>query len=294
MVAPPYCASGGDANAALCAVEEVPVERAVARLLNELYINGFALMEGAIPIATIERVQAAFLPLLEHVKEREHEIGPPERGDIRIGCGRQQHPNRYTLQWPWEGGLACPEIAEHPTLLALLEAYWESDDFVVTCLHSNSPYPGSGYQHWHRDITLLSPHVAMERVPHFGVKFPLVDTSEENGSFEVLPSTQYLADPELEGNYDAIIESGAYPHRTRLNMQRGTLWVQDPRALHRGTPNRSPAPRPELVICYSRTWAAGLARRPISIGAREYQCLSERGRRLFQRATVLPEPAAAA
>ena len=33
-------------------------------------------------------------------------------------------------------------------------------------------------------------------------------------------------------------------------VTRGTLWVQDPRALHRGTPNRSHGPRPELVICY--------------------------------------------
>lgn len=266
----------------------------VERLLNELYVNGFAVMEDAIPIPTIERIHAAFLPMLEHVRDREREMGHPERGDIRAGCGRLQHPNRYTMQWPWEGALACPEIAEHPTLLALLEAYWETDDFLVTCLHSNNPYPGSIHQHWHRDIQLMAPHVAMARVPHFGVKFPLVDTDVENGSFEVLPSTQFLADPSREGAYDAIIESGFYPHRTRLNMKRGTLWVQDPRALHRGTPNRSGAPRPELVICYSLRWAAPLMTRPVWVGAREFEALSERGRKLFERATVMPERAAAA
>lgn len=266
----------------------------VERLLNELYVNGFAVMEDAIPIPTIERIHAAFLPMLEHVRDREREMGHPERGDIRAGCGRLQHPNRYTMQWPWEGALACPEIAEHPTLLALLEAYWETDDFLVTCLHSNNPYPGSIHQHWHRDIQLMAPHVAMARVPHFGVKFPLVDTDVENGSFEVLPSTQFLADPNRESGYDAIIESGFYPHRTRLNMKRGTLWVQDPRALHRGTPNRSGAPRPELVICYSLRWAAPLMTRPVWVGAREFDALSERGRKLFERATVMPERAAAA
>lgn len=266
----------------------------VERLLNELYVNGFAVMEDAIPIPTIERIHAAFLPMLEHVRRRERELGHPERGDIRAGCGRLQHPNRYTMQWPWEGALACPEIAEHPTLLSLLEAYWETDDFLVTCLHSNNPYPGSIHQHWHRDIKLMAPHVAMARVPHFGVKFPLVDTNVENGSFEVLPSTQFLADPDREGDYDAIIESGFYPHRTRINMKRGTLWVQDPRALHRGTPNSSDAPRPELVICYSLRWAAPLMTRPVWVGAREFEALSERGRKLFERATVMPERAAAA
>ena len=44
----------------------------------------------------------------------------------------------------------------------------------------------------------MVPHVGLEVCPHFGIKFPLVDTYEENGSFEILPATQYLADPELE------------------------------------------------------------------------------------------------
>jgi ectoine hydroxylase-related dioxygenase (phytanoyl-CoA dioxygenase family) len=221
----------------------------VTQLLDELYINGFAVMEDAIPIPTIERIHAEFLPMLEHVRHREHELGRDESGDIRVGCGHLQHPNRYTLHWPWEGGLACREIAENPTLLALLEAYWETDDFLVSCLHSNTPYPGSTHQNWHRDIKLMAPHVAMTKVPHLGVKFPLVDTSVENGSFEVLPSTQFLSDPHLEGDYNDIVESGSYPHRTRVNMKRGTLWVQDPRALHRGTPNRSDGPMP-----HGRSW----------------------------------------
>mgnify|MGYP001261124699 CR=1 FL=1 len=256
-------------------------------LLNELYINGFAIIENAIPMPTIERMYGAFLPLLEHVKNREREQGLPEHGNIRTGCGRLQHPNRYTLYWPWENRLACPEIAEHPKLLSLLEAYWETDDFLVTCLHSNNPYPGSIYQNWHRDIRLMTPHVAMERVPTLGVKFPLVDTNEINGSFEVLPSTQFLADPKIESDYNHIIENGNYRHRTRINMNRGTLWVQDPRALHRGTPNRSEQPRPELVICYSLRWLASPMPQPIWIGSREYEELSSRGRKLFERATVM-------
>ena len=99
----------------------------------------------------------------------------------------------------------------------------------------------------------------------------------------------------MEGDYNDILESGSYPHRTRLNMKRGTLWVQDPRALHRGTPNRSGGPRPELVICYSLRWAAPLltGRRPIWVGAHEREQLSERGRKLFEQAKILPERAAA-
>ncbi len=42
----------------------------VTQLLDELYINGFAVMEDAIPIPTIERIHAEFLPMLEHVPPR--------------------------------------------------------------------------------------------------------------------------------------------------------------------------------------------------------------------------------
>ena len=45
----------------------------VTQLRNELYINGFAVMEDAIPMATIDRIHASFLPLLEHVRDRDHD-----------------------------------------------------------------------------------------------------------------------------------------------------------------------------------------------------------------------------
>jgi hypothetical protein len=50
-----------------------------------------------------------------------------------------------------------------------------------------------------------------------------------------------------------------------------------------------------LVVCYSLRWAAPLltARRPIWVGAREFEQLSERGRKLFEQAKILPERTAA-
>ena len=72
----------------------------------------------------------------------------------------------------------------------------------------------------------------------------------------MLPSTQYIADPELEGRYDEILLKGHFPSAHRLNLKKGSMWVQDPRTLHRGTPNRTQDPRPELVVCYCRDWFA--------------------------------------
>ncbi|MEM7124854.1 MAG: phytanoyl-CoA dioxygenase family protein [Chloroflexota bacterium] len=252
--------------------------------LAELRINGYVLFENLIPIEKVDRIREAFLPLLETVKAR-HD--PVESGDIRTGRGRLQHANRYTVEVPWEPPFSDPAIYENPALLAFLDQYWGSDDYHITCYSSNNPYPGSTYQHWHLDagITRALPNVSLQTCPHFGIKFPLVDTFEENGSFEILPCTQYIANPVLESQFDEILENGDFPSKQRLNMERGTLWIQDPRAIHRGTPNHSDHPRPELVICYSRPWFA--VNRHIEMTQAEFDKLSERGKGLLRRCRIV-------
>ncbi|MCY4081694.1 MAG: phytanoyl-CoA dioxygenase family protein [Caldilineaceae bacterium] len=259
--------------------------------LAELRINGYVLFEDLIPIEKVDQIREAFLPYLEQVRahsDSANGVMLHGRSDERLVFeGRLQVVNRYTLYVPWEQPFADPEIYENPVLLEFLDRYWGTEDYRITCYHSNNPYPGSEYQRWHRDagISKLVPHVGLEVCPHFGVKFPLVDTYEENGSFEILPCTQYLADPEMETQYDEILEAGDFPTRRRLNLKKGTLWIQDPRTLHRGTPNRSEHARPELVICYSLPWFG--QRVPIEMTQAEYDKISERGRRLHTTCRVI-------
>ena len=70
-----------------------------------------------------------------------------------------------------------------------------------------------------------------------GVKFPLVDTSEHNGSFQVCPATQHVLDQVLpKGNglmNPALNREGSGIFSTRLNLQAGDLWIQDGRCFHR-------------------------------------------------------------
>ncbi len=255
--------------------------------LAEFKINGYVVFEDMIPPETMDRIHEAFMPLLEHVKERETDISDVERGDVRTGLGRLQTTSRYTLTVPWMPPFADPAIFEHPVILEFLDRYWKTDDYVVTCYHSNTPYPGSEYQHWHRDTNLAEeiPHVGLETCPVIGVKFPLVETSEENGSIEVLPSTQYLADPELEPRYDDVLKRGHFPSSHRLNLKKGSMWVQDVRTLHRGTPNPSDQPRPELVVCYCRSWFA--IQQYVEMPQAAYDALSERGKKLLSRRHIV-------
>ena len=251
--------------------------------LAEFRINGYAVLEDMIPHEVIDRIAGALMPMLESVRARETELSKVERGDLESGLGKQQLKNRYTMTVPWRSPFTDPAVFEHPVILEFLDRYWGHDDYLVCCHHSNNPYPGAETQSWHRDTALVRdiPHTALEAVPAVGVKFPLVDTSVENGSIEVLPCTQYLVDADLESRYDDILCRGDFGHSVRLNLKKGSMWIQDVRTLHRGTPNTSSAPRPEIVVCYCQPWYS--IRQQVRISAADYAALSDRGKKLMAR-----------
>ncbi len=248
--------------------------------IAEFKINGYTVFEDVIPHDIIDNIRDAYMPLLKNVMQRETQIGSVEHGDVRTGLGKQQRKNRFTVTIPWVKPFAEPAIYEHPVILEFLERYWQSPDFRIQCYHSNTPCPGTEFQAWHRDTQLLTPHQGLNICPVVGVKFPLVDTCEANGSIDVLPGTQYLADPDLEPRYDEILKCGRFESAHRVNLEKGSMWMQDVRMVHRGTPNRSDQPRSELVVCFARSWYR-ISGHDKVIPQTTYGELSERGEELF-------------
>ena len=216
----------------------------VDRLVMEFRVNGFVVFDGLIAQATLDRIQEAWTPI------RDADIG-------RQGPNPRRGRGRYNVRVPFRQPFVDPEIFEHPALVAFLEAVLGSD-YVWPHFDSNIPLPGTNYQRWHRD-GMSSPFPGI-RIPTYqvGVKFPLVDTDEENGSFEVVPCSQYVGDEELPAELDDLLGRGPNGGGTfrsrRLNLKRGALWVHDNRVLHRGTPNRSDRPRDELCMAMNRPW----------------------------------------
>ena len=216
----------------------------IDQLMQEWRINGFAVFEDFIPVEKIDRILEAWGPIRDLDIERQGEY--PVRGRFR-----------YNVRVPFERPFVDPEIFEHPALVEFLERAL-GPDYVWSHFDSNIPLPDTDYQRWHRDgAPTVAPGLMMKAFT-VGVKFPLVDTSEENGSFEVIPCTQYIADEDLRTDLDAVLGAGEnsrgnyYP--TRLNLKKGSLWVQDGRAFHRGTPNRSDRPRDELCMAFCQPW----------------------------------------
>ncbi len=259
----------------------------IDQLIQEFLINGYVVFEDFIPSSKAEALHAELLPMLEKVRSRDSKV---LSGDLDTGRGRVTEPLRYKIETPWRMPFADPALYENTTVLQLLERLWGSSDFQISDYISYHPCPGCGVMNWHRDGELFAANVVLPVFPALSLKVALVDTNEQNGSFELLPSTHHCGVPELSHmpgsgggrKLNRMIESGRYPSRMRLNLKRGSAYICDARVIHRGTPNRSDHARMELDISYRLSWYDS-RNHPIRMAARDYEELSDRGKQLLSQ-----------
>jgi len=215
-------------------------------------------------------------------------------GNLVTGRGRVTEPLRYKIETPWIMPFSDPSLYEHSDVLQVLERLWGSDDFLISDYHSYHPCPGCSAMNWHRDGELFAPNIVLPAFPNMSLKIALVDTNEQNGSFELLPSTHHCGVESLShvpgsGNaqrFDQLIKSGRYPSKTHLNLKRGSAFMCDSRLIHRGTPNRSDHVRMELDIGYRLTWYDP-QNEPINMTQQNFEELSERGKQLLRESRIV-------
>jgi len=243
----------------------------IGRLTRAVLDEGFCLLPGHVTEGKLRAWREAFWPLLErHVETQGHR--------------QNRGPGRYYVTLPFVPPFADPEIFEDDDLLAIV-AGLVGPDMVFCQLATDTPLLGSDYQEVHRDAPPLFPETGRETPPYqLAVNFPLVDVTPENGPFEVARATHTVSKEEGLRR----IESGE-ARLEPLLMRAGDVMVRDVRGLHRGTPNRTPEPRPMVVLGYSRRW---LFRPEVSIRVpREaLSSLSERARFLLRFNPVVESP----
>ena len=213
-------------------------ERARDALAEDFERDGFVLLPGHFPRATIQAWRAAFAPLFEP-----HEAAAREQG----GSGNRG-PGRYYVTLPFEGEFADPAIFCDADVLGIVEQI-AGPDPVMCQLATDTPVRGSDFQDWHRDTPPLFDGVPETPSFQLAVNFPLVDVNDENGSLETTRGTHRISREEAL----AGLADGRFPAE-RVPMQLGDLMIRDVRGLHRGTPNFTDTPRPMAVIGYSRSW----------------------------------------
>lgn len=225
--------------------------------------DGYCVLRNHFSPATLNSWNKAFAPLLSVHIDRQGKL--QNRGSAR-----------YYVTLPFTTPFADPSIYEDEDILAISKLL-VGEDMVMCQLATDTPLLGSDYQQVHRDAPPLFPETGQETPPfQLAINFPLVDVTLENGPFETTRGTHLMSKEEGLRR----LESGEIQLEPVL-MELGDVMIRDVRTLHRGTPNRTPTPRPMAVIGYSRRWLF----RPevsIQIPRATLDTLSERARYLLR------------
>lgn len=229
--------------------------------VQSVRVNGHAIFESVLPRNLVQTLHSEFLRTLEGYMARTD----PNRG-----------ANRYQMHLPFMPPFMDPAVITHPFALAVIDELL-GKECVCHYFASDTPLPGSDYQRVHADIHLLFPETLLS-LPAYSVVLngPLVDFTEENGPLEIWPGGTHL----MPGGIN-LQELAPTMRSERVLMPAGSLLVRDMRMWHRGTPNRSAEPRPNLALIYSRHWLK-THYPPIGIPRATYEALSERAQRLFR------------
>ena len=253
----------------------------IDKMLIYFKINGYVVFEDFTTPQKADRIREEHEQLLDEWLKYEH----PES----LPGGHIDRLSRYGIQWPWTMPFNDPEIIEHPALMEFLDRLWGTDDYLLSGTACDTSMPGSGYQNWHRDTSLSfdPPYPAQYSPPRVvGARLALLDIDEVNGSTEVAPCTEFLPHPETSSShFDAVMLKQAGVPTRRVDLKKGSMFVKGPRTLHRGTPNRSSKPRPYPTNTYhTREFVHN---RHVELAQPEYNCLSERGKRLLGNCRIV-------
>jgi hypothetical protein len=237
---------------------------------RELQVTGYTIFERVLAPERVATLHTAFMEIFNRYVAS---IGD-NRGKNRQGG----------VPLPVEGPFADPDIIGNPLVIALLKDIL-GENIVCSYFASDTPMPGSEYQPVHRDGQDLFPGVPVTLPPFmYELNIPLVDFREDNGPVEVWPHTHLVHDftllPQKREEIRAakgsvtigtetgkpVVVLGSEERGTEVQqfadslggqpvlMPAGSFLVRDPRMWHRGTPNRSDAPRPMLSLAYGRPW----------------------------------------
>lgn len=242
--------------------------------VNQVKLNGFVVLENALPIDLVDTMNGAFLQAYAELRARDAARTEVNTNEFRT--------NRIRMDLPFRAPFSDPRVITNPFALAIVEHILGEDCrmFYFSC---DAPLPGSQYQRVHGDYAPFYPDSEVI-LPITGlvVNYPLVNVTEENGPLEAWPNTHLTPEKFYKGNY--VPEAAKNLTPVRMLTPKGSLIVRDVRMWHRGTPNVSNEIRPNLALIYGRSWWDGAFYPQDSLGITEqtYAGLSERAQKLVR------------
>jgi len=254
-------------------------EEALHMTQMRLKIQGYVVLEGLLQEATLRAIKLRFDELLEEFAK----ATDPNRG-----------ASRYGMPLPFEEPFATEELVANPVVLQILRSVL-GENIVCSYLASDTPLPGSSYQHAHSDVDPLFPEKDIALPPFaYVVNVPLVDFRPDNGPLEIWPyGTHLIPDTDLTpiADFTHIEERLASPlgrmaeemGGEQLLASAGSVVIRDLRMWHRGTPNRSDSPRPMIAMVFNRSW---YHHGTVEINTADFEALPDEVRTLFRTAVL--------
>lgn len=204
-------------------------------LAEELNRDGICIICGLFDRSLIEAWADAFNALFQERRQRPGGLAP--RGSAR-----------YYTTLPWVKPFANPTVFANPVILGILDRVF-LQEYKLVQLAADIPLRGSEYQKIHRDFRPLFTDQIVTPLYALAVNFPLVEVTEENGPFQMARGTHVMPREEAL----VKIQAGEIPMES-FYMKPGDVMIRSPLALHRGSPNQTPQPRPMIVLGYVMHW----------------------------------------
>ena len=218
---------------------------ALQRAVIALRDDGFVVIDGVVDHAHLDLLQERMTDDLTRLREL------PVVPHNFVWGNVQQNP-------PPDAGLVFRDVIANPFVCQVTRAVLGRGAFN-DCLTGNTNLPGSGLQPVHVDDGQLWPGLgAAHPAARLVVNIALGDTTVDNGAIELWPGTHLDTHVAIGGSI-RVPEAVVAARRTvrgpvRGATRKGAVLIRDMRLWHRGTPNRSTAPRFMVAMIHSVAW----------------------------------------
>lgn len=248
-----------------------------------IQVNGYVLFEKVLSDELVTTLYTRYMEILEpYLEEHYEEVYYPKNG-FNDGT------NHIRLYLPFEMPFIDESIIAHPFVLQVVDRLL-GEDSVMHYFATNTSLPGGERpQPVHADTGSMFGDRCTVNLPisNLVVNFPLVDVTENNGPMEIWPGGTHLL-PDYWYGPKAYSKDKMAEHMTSIKglMPAGSILIRDDRLWHRGTPNKSDQPRPNIAMIYAPADRAPRNGGTIQIPQETYDKLSPRAQKLLRNEKI--------
>ncbi|HHZ92693.1 TPA: hypothetical protein EYN98_16155 [Candidatus Poribacteria bacterium] len=246
---------------------EILDPKEIGKAAKVFHRDGFVVIQNALTASQLVTAQSGAERVITQQMEQ-IPLDQANRGYARYSFGSQVHH----LEWA--------QLIDNPSILPILEAIWNSSDFVCSGVGGDYSTPGAEIQSLHSDLgDFFNDSLGLVTVkdvptPFIVVNYLMVEFTQMNGATRFVPGTHRTRTP-----IPTLEEEPERLKQSFICAPAGTAIVRDVRCWHGGTSNNSDQIRPMLGVGYFAPWYRDSRLQP-HLPLQLYQTLSDRTQNL--------------